>query len=81
MRGRDPTDPHRAATPLELLMDLAFAAALGQAADELAHQVADAHLVAGLLGFTFALLVISWAWLGFAWFASAYDTDDWGFRL
>ena len=24
---------------------------------------------------------ISWAWINFSWFASAYDTDDWLFRL
>ena len=24
---------------------------------------------------------VSWAWLGYSWFASAYDTDDWVFRL
>jgi low temperature requirement protein LtrA len=24
---------------------------------------------------------VSWAWLNYTWFASAYDTDDWVFRL
>ena len=24
---------------------------------------------------------MSWAWINFAWFASAYDTDDWMYRL
>ena len=24
---------------------------------------------------------MSWAWLNYSWFASAYDTDDWVFRL
>jgi low temperature requirement protein LtrA len=24
---------------------------------------------------------VSWAWLNYSWFASAYDTDDWVFRL
>ena len=24
---------------------------------------------------------MSWAWINFSWFASAYDTDDWIFRL
>jgi low temperature requirement protein LtrA len=26
-------------------------------------------------------LAISWAWINFSWFASAYDTDDWIYRL
>ena len=24
---------------------------------------------------------MSWAWINFSWFASAYDTDDWIYRL
>jgi low temperature requirement protein LtrA len=32
-------------------------------------------------GFLFASFVVSWAWLNYSWFASAYDTDDWVFRL
>ena len=31
LRGRDPHQPHRAATPLELLYDLVFVVAFGQA--------------------------------------------------
>jgi len=27
------------------------------------------------------MLSICWAWMNYAWFASAYDTDDWSFRL
>ncbi len=29
----------------------------------------------------FASFAVSWAWLNYSWFASAYDTDDWVFRL
>jgi low temperature requirement protein LtrA len=36
---------------------------------------------AGVLGFAFATFGIAWAWGNFSWFASAYDTDDWIFRL
>ena len=36
---------------------------------------------AGLIGFAFATFAITWAWTNFSWFASAYDTDDWIFRL
>ena len=35
----------------------------------------------GVVGFCFATFAVSWAWINFSWFASAYDTDDWIFRL
>ena len=34
-----------------------------------------------LIGFGFATFAVSWAWINFTWFASAYDTDDWVYRL
>jgi low temperature requirement protein LtrA len=79
--GRDPEEEHRASTPLELLYDLTIVVAFGTAADELAHFVAEDHIGAGLAGFLFASFAVSWAWLNYSWFASAYDTDDWVFRL
>jgi low temperature requirement protein LtrA len=81
MGGRDPGESHRAATPLELLFDLTFVVAFGIAADELAHYLAEDHVRAGLIGFAFGTFAITWAWTNFSWFASAYDTDDWVFRL
>jgi low temperature requirement protein LtrA len=81
MVGRDPTEAHRAATPLELLFDLTFVIAFGIASNELAHFLAEDHLAAGIGGFLFAVFAITWAWINFSWFASAYDTDDWVFRL
>lgn len=81
LRGRDPHEPHRAATPLELLYDLVFVVAFGQAANELAHYVAEDHVATGLLGFGFAVFAIAWAWISYSWFASAYDVDDWVCRL
>ena len=81
MSGRDPHVEHRAATPLELLYDLTFVVAFGIAADELAHYLADGHYRAGILGFVFATFAVSWAWINYSWFASAYDTDDWVMRL
>jgi low temperature requirement protein LtrA len=79
--GRDPEEEHRSATPLELLYDLTIVVAFGTAADELAHFLADGHLLGGIAGFLFAAFAVSWAWLTYTWFASAYDTDDWVFRL
>jgi low temperature requirement protein LtrA len=81
MTGRDPHQSHRAATPLELLFDLAFVAAFAQAGNQLAHLVADNHIKAGVGGFAFVMFGVCWAWIQFSWFASAFDTDDWLHRL
>jgi low temperature requirement protein LtrA len=81
MTGRDPHEGSRAATPLELLFDLAFVVAFGTAADELAHFLAEDRVSEGVIGFCFATFAVSWAWINFSWFASAYDTDDWVYRL
>ncbi len=81
MAGRDPREPNRAATPLELLFDLTFVVAFSIAASEFAHAVTGGHVAAGLAGFFFAIFSVCWAWINFSWFASAYDTDDWVYRL
>ena len=81
MTGRDPGESHRTATPLELLFDLAFVLAIGQASGSFAHLVAEGHIASALAGFAFAMSSICWAWINFTWFASAYDTDDWFYRL
>lgn len=81
MSGRDPHEQHRVATPLELLFDLTFVIAFGVAAAQLAHLMAEGHVSAGLVGFGFAAFAIWWAWMNFTWFASAYDTDDWIYRV
>ena len=81
MSGRDPHERGRGATPLELLFDLAFVIAFGTAADQLAELLVHDHVREGIIGFCFATFAISWAWINFSWFASAYDTDDWLYRL
>ncbi len=81
MSGRDPHEDSRASTPLELLFDLTFVIAFGAAATELAHFLAADHVADGVLGFAFATFAVTWAWINFTWFASAYDTDDWIYRL
>lgn len=81
MGGRDPQEPHRTATPLELLFDLTFVISFGVAASRFAHALAEAHYQAALLGFGFASFAIYWAWTNYSWFSSAYDTDDWIFRV
>src|SRR3954470_22846386 len=78
--GRDPDEGHRAATPLELLYDLTIVVAFGTAAAALAPYIDEDHLWPGIGGFAYATFGVTWAWLNYSWFASAYDTDDWVFR-
>ncbi|MDT5336813.1 MAG: hypothetical protein QOD90_2318 [Mycobacterium sp.] len=81
MVGRDPHERHRVATPLELLFDLTFVIAFGVAGAEFAHLLAAGHVGAGLTAFPFATFATVLAWINFTWFASAYDTDDWIYRV
>ena len=81
MGGRDPNQFHRVATPLELLFDLTFVIAFGFAASRFAYALSEGHYATALIGFGFASFAISWAWINFSWFSSAYDTDDWIFRV
>lgn len=81
MTGRDPKEGGRGATPLELLFDLTFVVAFAQAGDAASELLAEGHTLAALSGFGFAMFAIVWAWINFSWFASAFDTDDWFFRV
>jgi low temperature requirement protein LtrA len=81
MVARDPAQPHRASTPLELLFDLVFVVAVSRASGTLHHFWAEAHFVDGLIGYAMGFFAIWWAWMNFTWFASAFDTDDWLYRL
>ena len=81
MTGRDPHESHRVATPLELLYDLTFVVAFSAAGNEAAHYVSDGHWHTALIGFGFAMFAVTWAWIQNTWFASAYDNDDWIYRL
>jgi low temperature requirement protein LtrA len=81
MSGRDPNERHRAARPLELLYDLTLSWLLEVASNQLAHLLAEGHYASGLSSFGLAIFAICWAWINFSWFASAYDTDDWAFRV
>ena len=81
MRARSPHEPHRAATPLELLFDLVFVVAIAEAASGLHHAIVENHAADGLVGYGMVFFAIWWAWMNFTWFASAYDTDDLPYRL
>jgi low temperature requirement protein LtrA len=69
-------EKNRVATPLELLFDLTFVAAIAQVAAQLAHGIADGHALESLGPYLMVFFAIWWAWMNFTWFASSYNTDD-----
>ncbi|MCQ0090973.1 low temperature requirement protein A [Roseovarius sp. M141] len=79
--ARNPDETHRAATPLELMFDLASVIAIAAAAHGLAHAVEEAHAVQGVIGFLCSFFMIWWAWMNYTWFASAYDDNSSAFRI
>ena len=81
MSGRDPLEAGRAASTLELLFDLTFVIGFGTAASQFAHYLAEGHVAVAVVGFVFGAFAVAWAWMNWSWFASAYDTDDWAYRL
>ncbi|HEY7646805.1 MAG TPA: low temperature requirement protein A [Hyphomicrobiales bacterium] len=81
MPPRDPHEPHRVATPLELFFDLISVIAISAASAGLHHAIADGHAAQGIIRFIFSFFAIWWAWMNYTWFASAYDNDDTLFRL
>ncbi len=81
MKPRSPDEPHRAATPLELLFDLVFVVAVARGAAALHHGIAEGHAAESLLSYSMVFFAIWWAWMTFTWFASTYDNDDIPYRL
>ncbi|SDQ66654.1 Low temperature requirement protein LtrA [Curtobacterium sp. UNCCL20] len=81
MAPRDPTEGHRAASPLELLFDLVFVVAVGFAAMNLHEIEAEGHVASAVLSYGFVFFAIWWAWINFTWFATSFDTDDWLYRV
>lgn len=81
MVARDPSEPHRTATPLELLFDLVFVTAVGQVAAQLDHALLEGHVAEGIISYLMIFGAIWWAWISFTWFASAFDTDDGPYRI
>ncbi|MFJ1535356.1 low temperature requirement protein A [Streptomyces mirabilis] len=81
MMGRDPGEPHRSATSLELFFDLCFVVAVAQASTSLHGALTEGDYGSGALRFGLVFFTIWWAWMNFTWFASAYDPDDVTYRL
>ena len=80
MRPRDPHEPGRTASTLELFFDLVFVVAVSIAAVQLHHALTEAHVVEGVLSYAMVFFAIWWAWMNFTWFATSFDTDDWLYR-
>ncbi|MFJ2370803.1 low temperature requirement protein A [Microbacterium sp. NPDC087665] len=81
MIPRDPTQPHRAASSLELFFDLVFVVAVSTASAQLHHALSGGHFVHGITSYAMLFFAIWWAWMNFSWFATAFDTDDWLYRV
>lgn len=81
LSSRSSAEEHRAATPLELMFDLAAVIAIAAAAAGLHHAIAAAHFADGIIGFLYSFFMIWIAWLNYTWFASAYDDGSIFFRV
>ncbi|MFF5208393.1 low temperature requirement protein A [Streptosporangium sp. NPDC000396] len=81
MSARDPHEPHRVATTLELFFDLVFVVAVGQAAASLHHAIVGHHVLEGVAGYAAVFFAVWWAWVNWTWFASAFDNDDPIYRI
>ncbi|HEX3132310.1 MAG TPA: low temperature requirement protein A, partial [Planctomycetota bacterium] len=81
MTARDPHEPHRVSTTLELLFDLCFVVAVAGAAAHLHHGIAAGHAAHAVGSFILVFFAVWWAWMNYTWFASAYDSDDVPYRL
>lgn len=79
--ARDPHEPNRVSTPLELLFDLVIVIAVASSAEGLHHAIAAGHALSGLATFAMAFFATWWAWMNYTWFASAYDNDGPLYRL
>lgn len=81
MLPRDPHEPGRTATTLELFFDLVFVVAVSIAAVQLHHALTEDHVLAGLGSYAMVFFGVWWAWMNFTWFATSFDVDDWLYRL
>lgn len=79
--SRSTTEEHRAATPLELMFDLAAVIAIAATVAGMHHAFAEGHFVEGIINFIFSFFMIWIAWLNYTWFASAYDDESPLFRV
>ncbi len=78
---RDPNEPHRTASPLELMFDLVFVVAVSVSAVALHEVELEGHVGAGVTSYLMLFFAIWWAWMTVSWFATSFATDDWLYRV
>ncbi|GAA0997592.1 low temperature requirement protein A [Subtercola frigoramans] len=81
MLPRDRHEAHRAASSLELFFDLVFVVAVSFASVSLHTLEVEHQAWSGLLSYAMVFFAIWWAWMNFTWFATAFDNDDWLYRV
>ena len=81
MRARDPEEPGRVASSLELFFDLVFVVAVSITAAEFHHSLSDGDVGYALTHYLLLFFAIWWAWMNFTWFATSFATDDWLYRV
>jgi low temperature requirement protein LtrA len=54
---------------------------VSQASGALHHLWEEQHFTGGVLTYGMVFFAILNAWINFTWFASAFGTDDWLYRL
>ena len=74
--ARDPEQPNRTATQLELFFDLVAVIAIAAATHEFRHALSSGHGGEGLLLFLSVFFMIWWPWQQYTWFSSSFDNDD-----
>ncbi|MBT2475367.1 low temperature requirement protein A [Microbacterium sp. ISL-103] len=77
----DPAKPHRTASTLELFFDLVFVVAVSIASAQLHHALSHGDFVHGITSYAMVFFAVWWAWMNFTWFATAFGTDDWLYRI
>lgn len=81
MRPRDPAEVFRSSSPLELFFDLIFAVSVSLASAQLVTAETHSDIGGGMLSYLMVFFAVWWAWMNFTWFASAFDADDWLYRV
>jgi low temperature requirement protein LtrA len=66
---------------MELFFDLVFTVAVAGSSTGLFTVESAGQMPRAVLAYTMVFFTIWWAWVNFTWFASAFDTDDWLYRL
>lgn len=81
MRARDPGQEGRVASSLELFFDLVFVISVSVASAKLHEVISAGDVAGGLVTYAAVFFAIWWAWMNFSWFGTAFDTDDWLYRV